>query len=372
MKALLVVRPDAATRPGGDLVHADRTARALRELGVEATIRSASEPDARGCDVAHVFGIFEPETARRQIDALRAQRTPLVISPIWLDLRELFTVGRKLDGALSARTPRGVAKRLEKLRRDEARLPWTGRAARDADRRVAAQSALARRADVLIAGSEVEAYLYGARLRAGDLPIVVAHLGADTVAAEPGDGERDAVQAAVERVGVLCAARIEPKKNQAALLYALREVDVDVTLVGDAYDAAYLALCRRWATPRTRILPHAAHEDVRRMMRDARVHAHPSWLETPGLASLEAASAGARVVAGDRGCEREYFGADADYADPSDPASIRTAVMRALERPPRAPGDALALRLRERTWRRHAEASLEAYERAIATARRAG
>jgi glycosyltransferase involved in cell wall biosynthesis len=101
-------------------------------------------------------------------------------------------------------------------------------------------------------------------------------------------------------------------------------------------------------------------------MASAAVHALPSWQELPGLASLEAASSGARVVVGTRGCEREYFGPDADYADPAQPETIRAAVLRALERGPRAPGDALELRLRALTWRRHAEATLDAYERAIA------
>ena len=106
-----------------------------------------------------------------------------------------------------------------------------------------------------------------------------------------------------------------------------------------------------------------------RMMAGAAVHAHPSWLESPGLSSLEAAATGARIVAGDRGCEREYFGPDVDYADPADPATIRAAVLRALERGPRDRGDALERRLGARTWRRTGEATLEAYARAIAAHR---
>ncbi len=98
------------------------------------------------------------------------------------------------------------------------------------------------------------------------------------------------------------------------------------------------------------------------------MHAHPSWLESPGLSSLEAAATGARIVVGDRGTEREYFGSDVDYADPADPASIRAAVLRALERGPRDRGDALERRLGARTWQRCAEATLEAYARAVAAA----
>lgn len=356
-----MVRPDAAAKPGGDLIHAERTATALRGLGADVDLVATAAPDPRGYDVAHVFGVFEPATARAQIDALAAHGTPLVLSPIWLDLRAFFATAPHVERALAARTPADVERRLASLHRIESQLPWRGSVARDADRRLEAQRALVLAADVLLPASEVEAYLYGERLRVSGVPFVVAPLGVDD--------DAFAVERAPARAGVLCAGRIEPKKNQAALLYALRDVDVGVTLVGHAHDARYLALCRRWATARTRFVEHAPHDEVLRMMAAAAVHAHPSWLESPGLSSLEAAATGARIVTGDRGCEREYFGPDVDYADPADPATIRAAVLRALERGPRDRGDALERRLGARTWQRTGAATLEAYARALAARR---
>ncbi|MEA2688853.1 MAG: hypothetical protein QOD51_1460, partial [Candidatus Eremiobacteraeota bacterium] len=308
-----------------------------------------------------VFGVFEPVTARKQIDAIRAHGAPLVISPIWLDLRAFFATSPHLERALAARTPADVERRLAKLHRVETQLPWQGSIGRNAGRRLEAQRELVLAADCVLPASEVEAYLYGERLRVSRVPFVVAPLGVDD--------EAFAVDRKQPRAGVLCAARVEPKKNQAALLYALRDVDVDVTILGNAYDARYRALCERWATPRTRFMAHASHSEVLEMMSRAAVHAHPSWLESPGLASLEAAATGARVVTGDRGCEREYFGPDVDYADPADPATIRAAVLRALERGPRDSGDALERRLGAYTWQRTGAATLQAYARAIAARR---
>ncbi|HEY0615827.1 MAG TPA: hypothetical protein VGC96_14350, partial [Candidatus Elarobacter sp.] len=60
---------------------------------------------------------------------------------------------------------------------------------------------------------------------------------------------------------------------------------------------------------------------------------------------------------------------DVDYADPADPATIRAAVLRALERGPRDRGDALERRLGAYTWQRTGQATLEAYARAIAAHR---
>jgi glycosyltransferase involved in cell wall biosynthesis len=359
VRALLVVRPNAWSHPGGDLVHAERTARALNDIGVEATLLASDAPDAAGYDVAHLFGIFEPETARRQIEAVRRHAVPLVLSPIWLDLRPFTTLAPQIERALSARDAAGVERRLRTLERSGASLHWRGSAARAADRRIAAQRALVAEAQVVLPASYIEAHLYGEGLRATALPFVVAHVGVDE--------ETFSVERGPARAGVLCAAaRIEPKKNQAALLYALRDVDVDVTVVGRAHDADYLALCRRWAGARTQLVEHMPRGKLREMMTRTAVHAHPSWLETPGLSSLEAAGAGANIVVGDRGSEREYFGPEVDYADPADPHSIRAAVLRALGRPARSGGDALERRLREFTWRRTAEATRTAYELAMA------
>lgn len=358
-RILAVVRPNAFEHPGGDVIHAQQSCAALQRLGLPVDLVASEEPDSTGYDLAHVFGIFEPATAARQIAAIRGRGTPLALSPIWLDLRPFEALAPALEHALEARTDAGVEKRLARLRREGSRLVRRHSTTRHAERRLALQRALVAAADVLFPASEVEAYLYGERLGAGGQAIVVAPLGVDDAAFV----ERPVAT----RRGVLCAAaRVEAKKNQAALLYALHDVDVDVTLLGRPHDASYLALCRRWATSRTRFVDHAPQAEVLRLMGEAAVHAHPSWFESPGLASLEAAATGMHVVTGDRGCEREYFGPDAAYADPADPASIRGAVLRALARPARTAGDGLERRLRARTWRANAEATLDGYERALA------
>lgn len=355
---LHVVRPNAHERPGGDFVQEQGAARGLRELGVTVELVATQTPDPTGFDVAHVFGVFEPETAERQVAAIRARGVPLVLSPIFGDLRLYFATAPLLVRALEARSPAGVERRLADVKGLERKRAWRGKVAVAADRRLARQRALLLQADLLLPSSEVEAYLYGERLRVTSVPVVVAHDGAD----EPsGAFERTA-----ERSGIVCFGRVEMLKNQAALLYALRDLDVDITIVGRQYDAQYSALCRRWATPRTTFLERVPREEVFALMARAAVHALPSWQELPGLASIEAATTGARVVVGSRGSEREYLGPDADYADPADPGSIREAVVRALGRGPRAPGDALEARLREFTWRRHAEATLGAYRRVAA------
>ncbi len=180
VRALLVVRPDAFAKPGGDVVHAQRCEAALRALGAEVTLLASAAPrPARLRRRARVRRVRAGDGAA-QIAALRAHGAPLVLSPIWLDLRALL---RDRAARSSARWPRAARRRssarLARLHAVEPRLPWRGGVARDADRRLAAQRELVLAADVVLPASEVEAYLYGERLRASRVPFVVAPLGVD-------------------------------------------------------------------------------------------------------------------------------------------------------------------------------------------------
>jgi len=65
----------------------------------------------------------------------------------------------------------------------------------------------------------------------------------------------------------------------------------------------------------------------------ANVHALPSWFETPGLSSLEAAACGSNIVSTTVGTAREYFGDKVQYCQPGDIADLRNAVQRAVSMP---------------------------------------
>jgi len=61
---------------------------------------------------------------------------------------------------------------------------------------------------------------------------------------------------------------------------------------------------------------------------------------------------------------RDYFGKDAWYCDPGDPASIRKAVFEAYEAP--VGNENLIQRIREQyNWKKAAEKTLQAYEQVL-------
>jgi glycosyltransferase involved in cell wall biosynthesis len=101
-------------------------------------------------------------------------------------------------------------------------------------------------------------------------------------------------------------------------------------------------------------------EEKRWLYHLARVHVLPSWMETTGLVSLEAAAMRCALVVSPNGDTRDYFDGHARFCEPDDLNSIRQAIDGAyLE----GPDLELQRRVRtEYTWDAAADATVRAYE----------
>ncbi|MNL46427.1 hypothetical protein D3C87_1691360 [compost metagenome] len=85
----------------------------------------------------------------------------------------------------------------------------------------------------------------------------------------------------------------------------------------------------------------------------------PSWFETTGLSSLEAAIMDCNIVVTRKGDTEEYFQDLAFYCEPDNVSSIKNAVIKAFNEPCR---DSLKeLILKEYVWEKTAEETLKAY-----------
>jgi glycosyltransferase involved in cell wall biosynthesis len=167
---------------------------------------------------------------------------------------------------------------------------------------------------------------------------------------------------------ILCVARIEGRKNQSNLVEAVRGTDLTLVLAGPptANQSRYVQRVKDAAASLDRVfvLGAVTPEEKSWLYSLARVHVLPSWMETTGLSSLEAAVAGCSLVVTPNGDTREYFGEDAEYCDPASPSSIRDAILRSCAREPSA---ALEHRIRtEYTWKRCAETTYRAYSEILA------
>lgn len=162
---------------------------------------------------------------------------------------------------------------------------------------------------------------------------------------------------------ILNVGNIEPRKNQLNLIRAAKKAGRPLILVGHIRDKAYGEACMAEMDDDVRYLGPIDHKSVllRSALSACEVFCLPSVLETPGLAALEAAAAGAKLVVTSEGSAREYFADDALYVDSDDVEGIANAINRAASTPSSA-----ALRNRVNahfTWQNVVPALVRLYRR---------
>jgi glycosyltransferase involved in cell wall biosynthesis len=316
-------------------------ARSLGEIGLEARPWRPWEEPLNAGDCLHLFG-SEPEHLPLVRWAKR-QGIPVVLSTIaWFDLASCWC------------EPWPLARRLTACGKFLTRSAFPGF---DSWRR-----RLYHAVDLLLPNSQAEAEQLTRYFGVTPRRIRVVPNGAETRFADA--SPEPFARLVGHRDFILCAGRIEPRKNQLGLIKALSACDVHLVVLGDVVPGheAYLAACRRAAAPQVRFAGRLDHDDP--LLASAYAACGclvlAGWYETPGLAALEAGMSGTPLVLPRGGCAREYFGEHAAYVAPNDLSSMRRAVHAALAK---GRSRQLAELVRRNfSWRSAALATREAYE----------
>lgn len=343
MKVLLQIRADYRERPGGDATQAARTTEELRALGIEANLVGGVAPDLAGYDLVHIFNTQVIGDPVRQAIRARSWGLPVVLSTIYWNPHGFRSATR---GAADAGTSQQALDRAE----------------------LALQRLTLGSARLLLPNSQAEAAQIAATFPGLGAAIRVVPNAVDARFAT-GDGARFCAAHGLEMRGfVLCAGRKEALKNQLGLIRACRDLELPLVLAGQETEAAadYVAACRALAAESSApvlFLPNLSGDDLADAFAAARVHVQPSFYETVGLSSLEAALGGCNVVTTANSGAVEYLGDAAWYCDPASPDGIFEAVAAAWSAPLRTDlGPAIAAR---HTWRRAAEETLRGYEEVL-------
>lgn len=136
---------------------------------------------------------------------------------------------------------------------------------------------------------------------------------------------------------ILCVGRIEPRKNQLNVIKAVRNLDVQLVIIGDFVSEYkwYYDLCKRSATSNVKFLGGVSHDST--MLESAysacKVFCLAGWFETPGLSALEAALSGANIVLTCDGSTKDYFMNMALYVKPNSVNDIEDKIKKALQNP---------------------------------------
>jgi glycosyltransferase involved in cell wall biosynthesis len=160
---------------------------------------------------------------------------------------------------------------------------------------------------------------------------------------------------------ILCVARIEGRKNQLNLIRAIVNTPYRLILIGAVAtnQIDYYEKCKKEAGPNIEFIDFLEQELLLDYYRKAKVHVLPSWFETTGLSSLEAAAMGCNIVITRKGDAFEYFENDAYYCDPESPDSIFQAVDQAARN--KIPEGLSKKILNQFTWEIAAKKTMEAY-----------
>lgn len=121
---------------------------------------------------------------------------------------------------------------------------------------------------------------------------------------------------------VLSVGNIDRRKNTKALVEACSELNLKLVVIGAIRDHEYFKEFENHSSKVLFLGPITSPDLIKSAYRACTVFALPSLCETPGIAALEAASQGARIVITNQGPTAEYFGRHAIYVDPRDMNSI--------------------------------------------------
>ncbi|MCW3119295.1 MAG: glycosyl transferase group 1 [Chitinophagaceae bacterium] len=351
MKIAFITRSTLYESPGGDTIQVMQTVKHLKKSGTGADIFLTNSPiDYRAYDLFHFSNITRPSDILFHLSRIKK---PFVVSPILIDYSEYDRQYRNgLGGLILKRLRRGSGEYIKTLSRwikgndslqSKAYL-WKGQQKSIRE--------ILKKAAALLPGSETE-YQKLSELYNIEKKYAVVPNGVDPSLFHTNE------PSAKNNNLVICAARIEGIKNQLNLIKALNNTGYTLMLIGSPApnQRKYYEECKRIAAKNIFFYNHMPQEILTGYYNAAKVHALPSWFETCGLSSLEAAAMGCNIAITEKGYTRDYFGDDAFYCDPADPKSIYAAIDKAAQSV--SPKQLQEKVLQNYTWQRAASITLE-------------
>jgi glycosyltransferase involved in cell wall biosynthesis len=358
MKVAFISRATLYTSPGGDTKQLEETAAGLRVMGVMVDVYLANQSIAYAqYDLLHFFNIIRPADVIKHV---KQSGKPYVVSTIFVEYGNVKEEGRQgMVGSIKKMMPESTFEYIKTI----------ARAVKNGEKIVSKEYLLwgqdksiqyvARNAKMLLPNSKSE-YNRFVKKYPVNTPFHVVPNGINIECTQKQYPDNNEYKGAV-----LCMGSIESRKNQLNLIRALNNTEYKLYIHGkpSPNNMAYFEQCKAEAASNIHIGGHLDEEMLYTAYANAKVHVLPSYFETTGLSSLEAAVMGCNIVVTDKGDTRDYFANDAWYCVPDDVASIKQAVDAAYNAP--YSQNFKSRILSEYTWKRAAEETYEAYSDVI-------
>ena len=269
VKILLVNTPQALNFRGGDLTQLRKTAEALRELGLQVSESFDAEPNGAGFDLAHVFNSRTIQVTPGQIRALKRRGVPVLMSPIYLNPSlALWGTGVIRNIFRSRRNELEMLRLQEQLRtrsltvKRPNNVVFTAQGQnRPSSEHDAIQRQMITDVDYLLPNSYLEMEALAKTLQVCDKPFTVVPYACDPKQFLDPDPEPFVRKHGLKDF-VIQAGRIELSKNQLMLVYALRNLDLPIVMVGGSLQKEYLEWCQQHGPRHLRHIPHLPADEL--------------------------------------------------------------------------------------------------------------
>ncbi|PRR76829.1 Glycosyl transferases group 1 [Clostridium liquoris] len=297
MKVLFCIRGDYYRNFAGDSMQVIKTADYLRKIGVTVDINNGYINDYSDYDIVHLFNLTTMGETYKYYKNARKYKKTIVISPLYWNLKKYLNYEKDYDGI--------------KL--------W--------DKCKSYRYEILKGCKMIYTNSNMEGELLKREFKR-HFPYTVIYSGVEV--------ENDDVPLYnfKERYKldnyILCVGKICKIKNQLTLAEICKDLALELVLIGNITDKEYYNSCTK--LPNVTYLGFMDSYNIYNAYRFTKVHVLPSFIETPGLSSLEAAASGCNIISTEEGSAKEYFKDMAIYCNPYDKYSIGKGIKMAIKK----------------------------------------
>lgn len=294
MNVLFCARDNLFQSPAGDTEQILKTAAYLKSKGVQVSINSSPQNGSH-YDLIHLFNLTPIEQTYACFCWAKFHNIKMVISPIYWNLERYYQAHDSNERLF-------LWKRYQSFRKE-----------------------ILEGCDMVFPSGRLEMENLMQEIEQ-EFPYTVIHNGVDLDSlnlATPMD-----TISLPPKPYILCAARICPRKNQLTLAKICDTMDQKLVLAGSINNERYFEKCLQYKN--VSYAGFLEQKALAVLYENASLHVLPSFAETPGLASMEAAMRGCNIVSTSEGDASEYFEDMATYCDPYDENDIRRALVQGL------------------------------------------
>lgn len=336
LKVLFQSRKTLFTAPGGDTTQILKTKEFLEKLGIKVDVSIELEPDVSKYDIVHVFNLMRPQELYLQVKNAKKYGKKVALSTIYGPYTEYEKKARGgilqiLNNMLSITQIeylKVIARAILNFECSKGTFYYLLNGHKRLQRKII------QNVDVFLPNSDSEMKRVVEDFKLKDYKYISIPNAVDV---NKFDFEKVSIDKEFEQYVdcVLCVARIDGRKNQLNVIKACRNLPYKFVFIGQAGAnfKKYTEICKSEAGDNCFFLGQIDHEKLPQFYKLAKVHILASWMETPGLSTLEAAVMNTNIVVTRKGDTEDYFGDYAFYCEPDDLSSIRKAVISAFETP---------------------------------------